>query len=185
MKRAFHFSAKLNSRDIQKCNCSWVTSHLYLFANGDRRAQIEIRNLYHFCYQAQEEDVPRVHPVPVEFTYTVRGKGIITYNCNWSVVGGGGWRGWGRIYPPPPPPPPKKTKQNKTNKPKKQNKSSTVLSQPKFGPPPPPPPPIKNSWIRPCFGCSKANSTHFQVNQSARACVVCSNKKNPLFTIYY
>ena len=67
----------------------WVPSYLYLFANGDQRSQIEIRNLYHFCYQAQEEDVLRVHPVPVEFTYTVRGKGIITYNCNWSAGGRG------------------------------------------------------------------------------------------------
>ena len=94
MKRAFHFSAKLNARDIKKYNCFWAPSYLYLFANGDRRSQIEIRNLYHACYQAQEEDVLRMHPVPVEFTYTVRGKGIITYNCNWSA---GGWGvGWGK-----------------------------------------------------------------------------------------
>ena len=79
----------------------WVPSYLYLFANGDRRSQIEIRNLY----QAQEEDVLRVHPVPVEFTYTVRGKGIITYSCNWPAGGrgGGGWREEEELICPQPP----------------------------------------------------------------------------------
>ena len=27
MKRALHFATKLNSRDIQKCNCFWVPSY--------------------------------------------------------------------------------------------------------------------------------------------------------------
>ena len=58
-----------------------------------------------------------MHPVPVEFTYTVRGKGIITYNCNWSAGGGGVWGGGGggdeggiNLPPRPPPPRPKKEK---------------------------------------------------------------------------
>ena len=33
MKRAWHFSTKLNSRDIQKCNCFWVPSY-DLFASA-------------------------------------------------------------------------------------------------------------------------------------------------------
>ena len=33
MKRAWHFSTKLNSRDIKKCNCFWVTSY-DLFASA-------------------------------------------------------------------------------------------------------------------------------------------------------
>ena len=50
MKHALHFATKLNSRDIQKCNCFWVPSYdLFAFArkavfpagNGDRRSQIE------------------------------------------------------------------------------------------------------------------------------------------------
>ena len=50
MKRALRFATKLNSRDIQKCNCFWVPSYdLFAFArkavfsagNGDRRSQIE------------------------------------------------------------------------------------------------------------------------------------------------
>ena len=27
MKRALHFAAKLNSRDVQECNCFWVTPY--------------------------------------------------------------------------------------------------------------------------------------------------------------
>ena len=33
MKRALHFATKLNSRDIQKCNCFWVPSY-DLFASA-------------------------------------------------------------------------------------------------------------------------------------------------------
>ena len=33
MKRAWHFSTKLNSRDIKKCNCFWVPSY-DLFASA-------------------------------------------------------------------------------------------------------------------------------------------------------
>ena len=59
MKRALHFATKLNSRDIQKCDCFWVPSY-ELFASarqavfpaqpatgdrrpatGDRRSQIK------------------------------------------------------------------------------------------------------------------------------------------------
>ena len=52
MKHVLHFVTKLNSRDIQKCNCFWVPSYdLFAFArkavflegNGDRRSQIEKR----------------------------------------------------------------------------------------------------------------------------------------------
>ena len=95
MKRALHFATKLNSGDIQKCNCFWVSSY-DLFASA-RKAAFHAPtvtgvhrltgNLYNLCYQAQEEHVPRVHPLPVEFTYTVRDQGIITYNCDWL-----GWR---------------------------------------------------------------------------------------------
>ena len=50
MKHALHFATKLNSRDIQKCDCFWVPSYdLFAFArkevfpagNGDWRSQIE------------------------------------------------------------------------------------------------------------------------------------------------
>ena len=78
--------------------------------------------IIYLCYQAQEEDVPRVHPLRVEFKYTVRGQGIITCNRDWWE---GVWGVWERSNLP--------------------QKSSTVLSEPKFGPP------IKNSWIRPCI----------------------------------
>ena len=56
-KCALHFATKLNSWDIQKCKlflgtllwCQW--------------------NLYNLSYQAEEKDVPRVHPnLRVEFT---------------------------------------------------------------------------------------------------------------------
>ena len=67
-------------------------------ANGDQRSQIKIGNLYNPCHQAQAEDVPRVDPLPVKFTYTLRGQGIITNNCGWS-----GEEVGGRINSPPPP----------------------------------------------------------------------------------
>ena len=45
MKHALHFTVKINSRDIQKCDCFWVPSYdLFPFcsrANGDRRSQVE------------------------------------------------------------------------------------------------------------------------------------------------
>ena len=37
------------------------------------------QNLYNLCYQAPEEDVPRVELLRVDFKYTVRGQGIITF----------------------------------------------------------------------------------------------------------
>ena len=48
--------------------------------------------MYNLCCQAQVEDVPRVHPLRVEFKYTVsRGQGIITCNRDW-------WEGvWGEV----------------------------------------------------------------------------------------
>ena len=50
------------------------------------------------CYQAQEEYVPRVHPLRVEFKYAIKGQGIIPWSliimCNrdwwermWDVCG--------------------------------------------------------------------------------------------------
>ena len=52
MKRVLHFATKLNSRDIQKCNCFWVPSYdlfasaqkaVFPPANGDHPSQIERR----------------------------------------------------------------------------------------------------------------------------------------------
>ena len=52
MKRVLHFATKLNSRDIQKCNCFWVPSYdlfasaqkaVFPRANGDHPSQIERR----------------------------------------------------------------------------------------------------------------------------------------------
>ena len=36
------------------------------------------QNLYNLCYQAPEEDIPRVQLLRVDFKYTVGGQGIIT-----------------------------------------------------------------------------------------------------------
>ena len=52
MKSVLHFATKLNSRDIQKCNCFWVPSYdlfasaqkaVFPRANGDHPSQIERR----------------------------------------------------------------------------------------------------------------------------------------------
>ena len=74
-------------------NCSPLLAKQYFPC--DRRSQIKTGNLYTLCYQAQE-DVPGEDPLRVEFKYTVRGRGIITYNCEWSGLGGGGGGGGGR-----------------------------------------------------------------------------------------
>ena len=49
------------------------------------------QNLYNLCYQAPEEDVPRVDLLRVDFKYTVRGQGIIT--CISTAGRGVGLRG--------------------------------------------------------------------------------------------
>ena len=61
-----------------------------------------------------------MHPLWVEFKYTVRGKGIITCNRDWWEGVWGVWGVWVRSNLP--------------------QKSSTVLSEPKFAPLPAPPP---------------------------------------------
>ena len=98
MKCTLHFATKLNSRDIKKQNTIafgllWlVTNQVISLMNG-------CQNLHSYTYimtltlmksvQSQEEDVPRVHPLRVEFKYTARGQGI-TCNCD-------SWEGvWGR-----------------------------------------------------------------------------------------
>ena len=49
----------------------------------------------HLCFlswltiMAQEEDVTRVHPLQVEFKYTVHGKGPRNYDVQPRLVGGG------------------------------------------------------------------------------------------------
>ena len=126
MKQELHFATKLNSSDIQKCNCfsvppmicSPLLAKLYfprhwrpVFKNWEKRGRLCF--LSWSTIMAQEEDVPRVHPLRVEFKYTVRGQGIITCNRDW-------WEGvWGRSNLP--------------------QKISTALSEPKFEPPPPRP----------------------------------------------
>ena len=69
MKRELHFATKLNSRDIQR--------------------NLHVQSLL----QAQEEGVPRMRPLRVEFMYTVsRGQGIITCNRDWWEGVWGVWR---------------------------------------------------------------------------------------------
>ena len=69
MKRELHFATKLNSRDIQR--------------------KLHVQSLL----QAQEEGVPRMRPLRVEFMYTVsRGQGIITCNRDWWEGVWGVWR---------------------------------------------------------------------------------------------
>ena len=95
MKHALHFATKLNSGDTQKYNCFWSSYDLFASAckavfhaptvTGVHRLRFEICTIF-VTKQAQEEHVPRVHPLPVEFTYTVRDQGIITAT-GW----GGGW----------------------------------------------------------------------------------------------
>ena len=91
-------------------------------ANGDRRSQIEIGNLYNLCYQAQGEHCSK----GASFTSRIYlcGQGSRNYNVQLRLVG---VSGGGRINPLPPPPPPPP--------PLPKKKSSTVLSEPKFGPP--------------------------------------------------
>ena len=90
LKCTLHFATKLNSRDIKKQNTIafgllWlVTNQVISLMNG-------CQNLHSYTYimtltlmksvQSQEEDVPRVHPLWVEFKYTARGQGI-TCNCD-------------------------------------------------------------------------------------------------------
>ena len=55
------------------------------------------QNLYNLCYQAPEEDIPRVHLLRVDFKYTVRGQGTI-YNVHrhcWEGVWGCGGKQFG------------------------------------------------------------------------------------------
>ena len=98
--------------------CSPLLAKLYfprhwrpVFKNWEKRGRLCF--LSWSTIMAQEEDIPRVHPLRVEFKYTVRGQGIITCNRDW-------WeRVWGRSNLP--------------------QKISTALSEPKFEPPPPAP----------------------------------------------
>ena len=127
VKPVLHFATELNSSVIQKCNVLGVPSY-DLFTSAHRLKQYflcpwwlaftdwETRGPLCFLswstIMAQEEDVPGVHPLWVEFKYSIRGQEIIMCNRNW-------WKEvWGRSNLP--------------------QKSSTVLSEPKFGPPPPP-----------------------------------------------
>ena len=100
MKHALHFATKLNSRDIQKCNnCFWVPSY-DLFASAHKEVFSCTNGIQrgHLCFLSwltitaqEEEDVPRVHPLQVEFKYTVRGQGIMMCNHDW-------WEGaWGEV----------------------------------------------------------------------------------------
>ena len=87
MKRPLQFATKLNFRDIQKYNCFWVPSY-DLFASARKvvfpTPTVTGVHRLRLLYQAQEGDAPRVHPLRVEFKYTVRGQGIIT--CQYASV---------------------------------------------------------------------------------------------------
>ena len=85
MKRALRFTTKLNSSRYSK---TIVFGFYDLFAFARKAVfstptvigvhRLEIGNLYNLCYQAQEEDAPRVHVKgPL---YGVHGKG--PRNCN-------------------------------------------------------------------------------------------------------
>ena len=87
MKCTLHFATKLNSRDIKKTKyyCFWPSLAC------DVSLMNSCQNLHSYTYimtltlmksvQSQEENVPRVHPLWVEFKYTARGQGI-TCNCD-------------------------------------------------------------------------------------------------------
>ena len=62
---------------IQKPNVWWVVVRTCTHALTSWLWNSCWRNLYNLCYQAPEEDVPRVHLLRVDFKYTVRGQGII------------------------------------------------------------------------------------------------------------
>ena len=134
MKCTLHFATKLSSRDIKKCNII-VFGLLWLVTNQVISLMNGCQNLHSCTYimtltlmksvQSQEEDVPRAHPLRVEFKYTARGHAIMCNCDSWEGV----WKVWGRSN--------------------LQQKRSTVLPEPKLGPPPHFN--KKNSWIHTCL----------------------------------
>ena len=73
---------------IQKPNVWWVVVRTCTHVLTSWLWNSCWRNLYNLCYQAPEEDVPRVHLLRVDFKYTVRGQGIIA--CT-ATAGSGVW----------------------------------------------------------------------------------------------
>ena len=137
MKLVLHFATKLNSSVIQKCNFFGVPSY-DLFTSAHRLKQYFLCQWWlaftdwetrgPLCFlswstiMAQEEDVPGVRPLQVEFKYSIRGQEIMMCNCDW-------WKGvWGR-----------------SNLIATKKFSSPFWT--KVWTPFPPPPPIKNAWI--------------------------------------
>ena len=88
-----------------------------VFTNWEKRGRLCF--LSWSTFMVQEKDIPRVHPLRVEFMYTLRAQGIITCNRDW----------WELVL-------------GRSNLPQK---FLTVLSEPKFGPPPPRPAHNKNN----------------------------------------
>ena len=60
MKRALHFATKLNSRDIQKCNCFWVPSY-DLFASA-RKAVFPAPTATEKQQSFLNQNIPPPHP---------------------------------------------------------------------------------------------------------------------------
>ena len=120
MKCALHFATKLNSRDIQKCNCFWPS----LPCNQSSHISDEQLSGHALMHLQHDLDIDEICTITrggcskgASFTSRTqihrRGQGI-TCNCDWCEGV------WGRSNLP--------------------QKSSTVFPEPKFGPPPPPTP---------------------------------------------